>query len=81
MSYRMYCNVQYGLGAHGALRPLFPGSLTRNVYRKKIPEMTFNVPHVPPIIRVLLLVLLRKQMRDLIQVCARSMMVEDTRSV
>ncbi len=35
-------------GAHGALRPLFPGSLTRKRYRKKIPEMTLNVPHVPP---------------------------------
>jgi len=65
----------------GHLDPFFRESLTTMVYRKKIPEMTFNVPHVPPKIRVLLLVLLRKQMRDLIQVCARSMMLEDTRSV
>jgi len=65
----------------GHLDPFFRENLTRMQYRKKIPEMTFNVPHVPPIIRVLLLVLLRKQMRELIQVCARSMMVEDTRSV
>jgi len=36
------------LGAHGALRPYFPESLTRKSYRKKIPEMTLNVPHVPP---------------------------------
>ena len=48
MSYRTYRNAQYGLGAHGALIPHFPGSLTRKLYRKKIPEMTLNVPHVPP---------------------------------
>jgi len=29
-------------------RPCFPESLTRNLYRKKIPEITLNVPHVPP---------------------------------
>ena len=50
MSCRVYCNVQYGLGAHGALRPHFPESLTRKLYRKKIPEMTLNVPHVPGVL-------------------------------
>jgi hypothetical protein len=34
-------------GAHGALKPHFLESLTRNLYRKKIQEMTRNVPHVP----------------------------------
>ena len=48
MYYRMYCNGLYGRGAHGALIPHFPESLTRNWYRKKIPEMALNVPHVPP---------------------------------
>ncbi|PKL70662.1 MAG: hypothetical protein CVV30_04755 [Methanomicrobiales archaeon HGW-Methanomicrobiales-1] len=39
--------MQYGLGAHGALIPHFPESLTRKLYRKKIPEMALNVPQVP----------------------------------
>lgn len=47
MSCRTYRSGQYGLGAHGALTPCFPESLTRKLYRKKIPEMTLNVPHVP----------------------------------
>jgi len=37
MSYRMYCNVQYGLGAHGALRPLFPGKSYDNGVQEKDP--------------------------------------------
>jgi hypothetical protein len=48
MCYRIFRNVRYGLGAHGALRPCFPGSLTRKLYRKKITEMALNVPQVPP---------------------------------
>jgi hypothetical protein len=33
--------------AHPALCTLFPGSLTRKLYRKKIPENAGNVPEVP----------------------------------
>ncbi len=33
--------------AHPALCTLFPGSLTRKLYRKKIPEKAGNVPEVP----------------------------------
>ena len=47
MSCPVYCNMQNGLGAHGALVPHFPESLTRKLYKKKIPEMTRNVPQVP----------------------------------
>ena len=45
MSYRMYRNVQYGLGAHGALRPLFPGKSYEKCVQEKDPG---NDPQCAP---------------------------------
>jgi hypothetical protein len=55
MSCRMYSKGQSGLGAHGALIPHFPESLTRKLYRKKVhgndPQCAPCAPAIPAVTR------------------------------